>query len=99
LRSICAERQGGFVEQKPVYVKKVRIKPAPDSEMQSIVRLVDKMLSLNKRLSEIGDKKTSESARIEADAKKTDAEIDDLVYRVYGLTKDEIRIVEESTTA
>ena len=29
----------------------------------------------------------------------TDAEIDQLVYELYGLTDDEIRIVEQSTTA
>lgn len=96
LRSICAERQGGFIEQKPVYVQKIPIKPVSESQQQSIVRLVDRMLSLNKRLNDLGDKKTGESAKIEEEIKKTDAEIDALVYGLYGLTEEEIRIVEES---
>ena len=58
--------------------------------------LVDKMLSLNKRLNGIGDKLTDERTRIEEDIKKTDAEIDELVYKIYGITKDEIKIIEES---
>jgi hypothetical protein len=99
LRSICAERQGGFIEQKPVYVKRVRIRPVPDDQMHSIVGLVERMLSLNKRLNEIGDKKTGESARIESEITKTDAEIDNRIYRLYNLTAEEVRIIEESVPA
>ena len=54
------------------------------------------MISLKKRLNEIGGKKTSESAKLEEEIKKTDNEIDQLVYKLYGLTKEEIAIVEES---
>lgn len=54
------------------------------------------MLSLNKRFNEIGDKQTDERARIEAEIKKTDNEIDTLVYELYGLTQKEIAIIEES---
>lgn len=52
------------------------------------------MLSLNKRLSEIGDKRTDERARVEEEIRKTDAEIDGLVYKLYGLSDEEIKIVE-----
>ena len=54
------------------------------------------MLSLNKRLNEIGDKKTDERARIEEEIKETDAEIDELVYEIYGLSDEEIKIVKGS---
>ena len=99
LKSICAERQGGFVEQKPVYVRKMPIKSIPESQQMPMVALVDKMISLVDCLNDIGDKKTSESAKIEEEIGKTDAEIDAIVYELYGLTEDEIRIVEESLTS
>jgi hypothetical protein len=54
------------------------------------------MLSLNHRLNEIGDKKTDERARIEDEIKKTDGEIDQLVYKIYGITEKEKKIIEES---
>lgn len=54
------------------------------------------MLSLNKRLNEIGDKRTDERQRIEEEIKKTGAEIDELVYELYGITKSEKRIIEDS---
>ena len=60
------------------------------------ISLLDKMLSLNKRLNEIGDKKTDERERIEEEIKKTDVEIDELVYKIYGITEAEKKIIEES---
>jgi len=54
------------------------------------------MFSLNKRLNEIGDKKTDERAKIEEEIKKTDAEIDELVYKIYGITPEEKKVIEES---
>jgi len=54
------------------------------------------MLSLNKKLQEIGDKKTSETAKLEEEIKKTDNEIDELVYKLYGITEEEKKIIEES---
>jgi len=96
LKSICAERQGGFIEQKPVYISQVPIKKPTALQEEQITKYVDEMLSLNKRLNEIGDKKTSESAKLEEEIQKIDDEINQLVYKLYGLTEEEIAIVEES---
>jgi len=61
-----------------------------------LIKLSDRMLYLNKRLNEIGDKITDERARIEEEIEKTDAEIDELVYKIYGITEAEKKIIEES---
>jgi hypothetical protein len=96
LKSICAERQGGFIEQKPVYVSQVPIKkPTKEQEIET-TQHVEKMLQLNEKLLKIGDKLTDERAVIEDEIKKTDSEIDELVYKIYGLTEDEKAIVESS---
>ena len=87
---------GGYLDLRGIQIVELPIKQIPESQQQPLIKLVDKMLSLNKRLNEIGDKKTSESAKIEEEIKKTDSEIDNLVYKLYGLTKEEIVIVEES---
>ncbi|MFH0817439.1 MAG: N-6 DNA methylase [Candidatus Micrarchaeota archaeon] len=76
--------------------QKLPVKIASPFEQQPIIRLVDKMLSLNARLVELGDKKTDERREIEADIRKTDAEIDDLVYRLYSITEEERKIIETS---
>ena len=77
-------------------LEKLPIKPLPEPQQQPLIKLVDKMLSLNKRLNEIGDKKTDERAKIEEEIKKTDAEINELVYKIYGITAEEKKVIEES---
>jgi len=61
-----------------------------------LISLAEQMLFLYKRLNDIGDKKTSESAKIEEEIRKTDAEIDEIIYKTYGLTEEEIKIIEET---
>ena len=87
---------GGYMRVGPPQIKNLPIKLVPESQQQPLITLVDKMLSLNKRLNEIGDKKTDERARIEEEIKKTDAEIDELVYKIYGITEEEKKVIEES---
>jgi len=58
-----------------------------------LVKLVDKMLDLHKQLAaaKIPDEKT----RIQRQIDTTDKQIDNLVYALYGLNEEEIKIVEE----
>ncbi|MBC8204709.1 MAG: N-6 DNA methylase [FCB group bacterium] len=72
------------------------IKQIPKSQQRPIISLVDKMLSLNQRLNQIGGKKTDERGRIEEEIQKTDDEIDQLVYKIYGITEKEKKIIEKS---
>jgi type I restriction-modification system DNA methylase subunit len=96
LRSICAQRQGGFIEQKPVYVSQVPIKKPTKEQEIEITQHVEKMLQLNETLLKIGDKLTDERAVIEDEIKKTDSEIDEVVYKIYGITEDERKTIEDS---
>ena len=57
-----------------------------------IVSLVDKMLDLNEKLKKA--KTPHDRELIERRIKTTDSQIDQLVYELYGLTEDEIRVVE-----
>ena len=72
------------------------IKNIPPEKQIPFINLADKMLSLNKKLQEIGDKNTLEKQKIEQEIKKTDNEIDELVYQLYGITEEEKKIIEES---
>ena len=76
--------------------KKIPIKTIQESQQKSIIKLVDKILSLNKRLNEIGNKKTDERTRIEEEIMNIDTEIDDLVYKIYNINEEEKKIIEES---
>jgi response regulator RpfG family c-di-GMP phosphodiesterase len=88
-----------FSDELHVYPETIEQLPVPyvqETQQQPLIKLVDKMLFLNKRLNDLKDKLTDERKKIEEDIKKTDDKINELVYNLYGLTKSEIRIVEES---
>ena len=69
-------------------------KSADKLRHDKMVTLVERMLDLNKQLADtkIPDEKTRLQRKIEA----TDRQIDQLVYELYGLTEEEIKIVEEA---
>jgi len=60
-----------------------------------MVSLVDQMLELNKKLAESKMPQATEMLKRQIDA--TDRQIDDLVYKLYDLTDEEIKIVESET--
>ena len=72
--------------------------PLPNIKIDNsiFIEVANRMLSFNKRLDEIRGKRTDEYARIEEEIRKTDAEIDELVYDIYGLTNEEKKIIEAS---
>jgi len=82
------------IDSYPDDWKNVPIKMIKLSEQKPFIILAEKMLFLNKHLNEIGDKKTSESAKLEEEIKNIDNQIDELVYDLYRLNKEEKDIVK-----
>ena len=60
-----------------------------------MVTLVDQMLELNKKLAESKMPQATEMLKRQIEA--TDRQIDDLVYELYELTDDEVKIEEQAT--
>ncbi len=80
-----------YMEKVPIRV--IDLKKKSDEVIHDrMVSLVDQMLTLNNRLLEVktGHERTALQRQIEA----TDRQIDQLVYELYGLTEEEIAIVE-----
>ncbi|RQV98336.1 restriction endonuclease subunit R, partial [bacterium] len=98
MHAISSTKQGGYYEYKPMYVSKLPIRtinfadPSDKARHDRMVALVTQMLDLNKRLQDakLEHERTLLSRQVEA----TDAAIDALVYELYGLTEEEIGIVE-----
>jgi len=74
----AAVRSGGFLEYKPMYVGTVPVFTASDTQKSPIIEFVQKILA---------DPESSDVSRLES-------EINKLVYNLYGLTPEEIEIVE-----
>jgi len=80
-----------YLEKIPIRIAELNDR-ANKSRHDKIVSLVDQMLALNKRLPEI--KTAHETTALQRQIEATDRQIDQLVYELYGLTEEEIRIVE-----
>ena len=97
--SIASTKQGGYFEYKPMYVQQLPIRtidfnnPTDKANHDKIVQLVEQMLALNKQLAAAKAPQTKTLLKRRIDA--TDRQIDELVYRLYGLTAEEIDIVEK----
>jgi len=61
-----------------------------------MVQLVERMLDLHKKKQHANS--DSEKELFEHQIKATDKEIDELVYKLYGLTEEEIKVVEGGST-
>lgn len=77
-------------EIKPVYL---RASPLAEGNSTKLVALVERMLALNKQ-KHSGRLAPSEIERIEREIASTDAEIDELVYELYGIAEEERKIIE-----
>ena len=89
-----ANRQ--FIE--PLPIRRVDLSEANDKAVHDrIVRLVEEMLELQKRLAPLQDTPCTERDDLMHAIALKDSEIDNAVYDLYGLTEAERRLVEEET--
>ena len=65
-----------------------------DSDQDKVVKVVERMLYLHTKLAD--SKVPTDKTRIQRQIDATDKKIDKLVYDLYGLTEEEIKIVENS---
>jgi type I restriction-modification system DNA methylase subunit len=78
------------------YAQKIPLPPLNKSEQDSITQLVENLISLHKKLFSFGGKNTNETQKLKYDIERIQEEIDQKVYELYGLTKEEIEIIEDS---
>ena len=96
MKKECPIKKGGFFKISSDYLNNLPIKKLPLDKQHNLSEMIDKMLPLKERLIFLKDKQTDEKARLEKEIKKIDDEIDQEVYKLYGITKEEQKIIEES---
>jgi phosphoribosyl-ATP pyrophosphohydrolase len=84
LHQTAAVRRGGYLEYKPMYVSQLAIAKPSAVQRRAIEEQVEKILAAKKK-------------NASADTTPLEREIDQLVYKLYGLTEEEIKIVEGQT--
>lgn len=74
-------KAGGFFIYKVMFLKNIPIKISPIAAQQKIILFVDKILTAKQKVPD-------------ADTSALERQIDQMVYKLYGLTEEEIKIVE-----
>ena len=70
--------------------------PVPKARDPKIEKLVEKMLELAQKIAALRDKETDEKRKAEKVVQTVDSEINQLVYKLYGVTEEEKKIIEGS---
>lgn len=97
MHSISSTKQGGYFEYKPMYLEQLPIRPINFSDPQDqarhakMVQLVESMLALHRHKASANTQ--TEQDQLQRQISATDRAIDALVYELYGLTEDEVRVV------
>jgi len=89
------KREGNQLQIDKAPILTIPIRQIRESSQRPLIKLVDKMLSLHHQFNQLAGKRTDRSARLEEEIKRADAQIDELVYKIYGITAEERRIIEE----
>jgi len=91
--------RGGYSAVNKQGIERLPFRPinfsnkADKSRHDQMVRLVERMLELHRSLA--AARTPPEKTSLERQIAATDAQIDRLVYDLYGLTEEEVKIVEE----
>ena len=87
--------QGNYLDLKGVDLVKIPIRLPSKFQDQKIISFVNQMLSFQKKLHE-ENPSGNEKEGLERQIKNVDYEIDQEVYKLYGITAEEQKIIEES---
>ena len=98
IHSVSTDLQGDSFNFSAIFIERTPIRtidfsdPADAARHDRMVSLVDQMLSLHKQHKEA--RTPHEQTALQRQIEATDGQIDALVYELYGLTEEEIGIVE-----
>jgi hypothetical protein len=102
LKKVSTNFHGGYFAANKQYIEQLPIRPinfsntADKARHDKMVKLVDRMLELNKQ-KHSGKLAPSQVERVDREIAATDAEIDDLVYELYGIMEQERKIIAETS--
>ncbi|MDI6803432.1 MAG: N-6 DNA methylase [Bacteroidota bacterium] len=86
--------RGGYIELRVFEVEKLPIIEATNNEQIETIKFVDQLLKLNEEKAEA--KLQTKINQLQSKIDYCESRINEIVYQLYGLTADEIKIVEKS---
>ena len=95
-QKVFASTKTIFSEIGARQVKQLPIRITSTEKQEEVIKCVNKMLSLNEKLEELDETKNNQRDIIKQEIKQTDLEIDELIYDIYNITKNEKKVIENS---
>lgn len=86
----------GYFQFQAPQLRLLPIVKASSDNQNKLASLVKEVTTLHTRLNEIGLKLTDERQRIEDKINKLDSEIDEFVYKIYGILENEKNVIKAS---
>lgn len=96
LRSVCPPKLNGYRRYNATNLSRIPIRSI-DLSIQRINTIYSEIVSFASLAVSMGDAKpttTQEKVQLERAIKAIDSKIDQLVYELYGLTKNEVKVIE-----
>jgi len=84
---------GGYLRYRSAFLEQLPIKLDDEENQLRVISLVEKILKFNKELQKIPENSEKWDS-IKSEIEKTDKKIDEEIYKLYGLTSEEIKIIE-----
>jgi len=98
LKNVSTTMRGGFFRYFTQFVEQLPIRridfsaPADKARHDKMVVVVERTVDLHKKLA--AAKNPNDKTNLQREIDATDRQVDQLVYKLYGLTEEEIKIVE-----
>jgi hypothetical protein len=98
IRQTATQMRGGWYSFESRFIKNLPIRalnsdnPKERAQHERMISLVEQMLTLNKQLT--AAKIPHEQETLKRQVEATDKQIDKLVYELYGLIDEEVKIIE-----
>ena len=87
-----AIRGDGNIDLNPEYIRNIPIPSATSDQQAQLAKLADQMIDAKQKLA--AAKSDSDKKLLEQRVELIDFQINSVVYKLYGLTDDEIKVVE-----
>lgn len=96
LKNISTPFRGGYYSYGKRFIERFPIIIPSKKQKEYLSELAKKQIDNLARVNELKNKQTDEKVRLEKEIQKLDNEIDEEVFRLYGITAEEKRIIEDS---
>ena len=87
---------GGYFSYDISYLRHLPIKIANRDKQDEVIMLVRKIVALNEEYDRLGDERREHRQEINERLAQLEKQLDEVVYKIYGLTTEEKNIIDDS---